>query len=275
MASVVSRISASSLQRWAAGGWVLFIGENLVLSENRSWLIEELGGDESYHMLYGTLSTIACTSIGYGYFKLARNAGIVSTIPQMRVASLAAYSLGLGMVSQIIPKLQIPVMFSQETKPVTKEAGSSWQLQMRCPFDFADKKMRDESEAIMGVDRITTHPGLWSFGIMGLGQAFLATNMPLRIWWSMPLLVAAIGGSHADSRFRRGMGGQMSDEVNSKSGNIPFLSMVLGRQGPMAFVDMANEIKGLNAMVGVGVAVLLVGTQRRSPRAIVNAAVRK
>jgi len=41
------------------GGWTFFIAENLILSENREYLVGELG-ERSYKNLYGALSTIAC-----------------------------------------------------------------------------------------------------------------------------------------------------------------------------------------------------------------------
>ena len=36
--------------RWVGGGWTLFITENLVLSENRSRIIEATGGDERRYL---------------------------------------------------------------------------------------------------------------------------------------------------------------------------------------------------------------------------------
>lgn len=41
------------------GGWTFFIAENLILSENRDFLVGELG-ETTYRNLYGTLSTAAC-----------------------------------------------------------------------------------------------------------------------------------------------------------------------------------------------------------------------
>ena len=44
------------------GGWTFFIGENLLLSENRDYLVEELG-EKTYRNIYGCLSTLACGSV--------------------------------------------------------------------------------------------------------------------------------------------------------------------------------------------------------------------
>ena len=35
--------------RWIAAGWTAFIAENVVLSHNREWLIERLGGPAALH----------------------------------------------------------------------------------------------------------------------------------------------------------------------------------------------------------------------------------
>ena len=51
LASAASR--KSPLLKWAAGGWTFFILENAVLSENRTYLIQQLG-DDQYHAVYGT-----------------------------------------------------------------------------------------------------------------------------------------------------------------------------------------------------------------------------
>ena len=39
---------------------------------------------------------------------------------------------------------------------------------------------------IRGMDRITRHLGLWSFGFLGVGMAFLTPSIPLSVFYSMP-----------------------------------------------------------------------------------------
>jgi hypothetical protein len=174
----------SPLVRWAAGGWTFFIAENAVLSENRTYLINHLG-DDNYHALYGTFSTIACVSIGYAYYKIRRTPNIPSQLILRKktsrppvlaaVGSFVFLGLGLGMASQAVPKLQIPVAISGNSEGT--------QFQVRCPFDFSDRRMEGSGDSIHGLERITRHPGLWSFGFIGLSQAFLSSTIPLRIWW--------------------------------------------------------------------------------------------
>jgi hypothetical protein len=49
--------------RLILGGGALFVAENLVLSENRSFIIERFG-NEGYHWFYGSFSTAATAMMG-------------------------------------------------------------------------------------------------------------------------------------------------------------------------------------------------------------------
>lgn len=254
----VSRLKSSAsspLVRWAAGGWTLFVVENAVLSENRTWLIDSLG-DENYHAFYGTLSTIATASIGFAYYKVTKKTPPIpsqlirwkaNASPTMvsGIGSWVCTSIGLVMASQVAPTFQIPVSFS------SSDNNSRMNLQVRCPFDFQDKRLdsRDPFGA-RGTERISRHPGLWSFGLIGMGQSFLAPTIPLQIWWLGPALVAWLGGSHTDSRFRRGMGGTLHPEYDSQTSNVPFVAMITGRQ-PDCWEALAKETKPLNAGVAL------------------------
>ena len=177
------------LVRWAVGGWTLFVVENAVLSENRTWLID-LMGDENYHTFYGTFSTIATVSIGYAYFKITRKLPPMpsrlkrwksSASPPVSagIGSWICMSTGLVMASQVAPTFQIPVSFTENS------AGSlQMNVQVRCPFDFNDKRLESSDPfSARGLERISRHPGLWSFGLMGMSQSFLAPTIPLQVWW--------------------------------------------------------------------------------------------
>eukprot|EP00640_Fibrocapsa_japonica_P002350 CAMPEP_0113934358 /NCGR_PEP_ID=MMETSP1339-20121228/1694_1 /TAXON_ID=94617 /ORGANISM="Fibrocapsa japonica" /LENGTH=284 /DNA_ID=CAMNT_0000936135 /DNA_START=105 /DNA_END=956 /DNA_ORIENTATION=+ /assembly_acc=CAM_ASM_000762 len=269
--------------QWAVGGWAFFIAENLILSENRSCIIEQLGED-GYHIMYGLCSTAACSSIGYAYLKkvkqappLAWSIGAAVPVP-MKAASFLCYALGFGLLSQIPPKFQMPIIYNSQDETETKQstigpttgnhssAKRAWKV--RCPFDFTDSKSKVTGQLmgngcdIHGLDRISRHPGLWSMGLIGLGQAFLVPSIPQRAWLCMPILVAAIGGWHSDSRHRRGMGGHLIPSLDEQTSNVPFLAMILGKQenGDVVntFKILAKESKGLNAVLGVGLAALMV-----------------
>lgn len=244
------------LVRWAAGGWTLFVVENAVLSENRTWLIDSMG-DDNYHAFYGTLSTIATASIGYAYYKVTRKTPPMPS--QLRrwksnasptivsgIGSWICTSIGLVMASQVAPTFQIPVSFSSSS-----DKSSGVNLQVRCPFDFHDKRLdSNDPYGARGTERISRHPGLWSFGLIGMGQSLLAPTIPLQIWWLGPAFVALLGGSHTDSRFRRGMGGTLHPKYDSQTSNVPFIAMMTGRQ-PDCWEGLAKEIKPLNATLGL------------------------
>lgn len=245
-----------SLVRWAVGGWTLFVVENAVLSENRTWLIDSMG-DDNYHAFYGTCSTIATVSIGFAYYRITgKNPPIP---PQLRrwkantsppiitgIGSWMCTSVGLVMASQVAPSFQIPISFSGGPP-----GSSQMNLQVRCPFDFNDRQF-ESSDPLepRGISRISRHPGLWSFGLMGMGQSFIAPSVPLQIWWLGPALVAWLGGSHTDSRFRRGMGGTLHPEYDSQTSNLPFLAMITGRQIG-CWEGLGNELKPLNATIAL------------------------
>jgi len=89
----------------AGASWGLFIGENVVLSENRTWIIEKFG-DNMYHNIYNTLSTISCTGIAYAFFKYRNSAAIMTARPG--IAALFKCS-GLLLASQIVPSIRNPI----------------------------------------------------------------------------------------------------------------------------------------------------------------------
>jgi len=253
---------------------LVFIAENFILSENRTYIISKVG-DDVYHGIYGTFSTIAMGSVFFGYFKKVKNAqpmlwNISQSAPlPAKIGSFVCMSIGMGMISQMPPKIQIPVHYASSTDAqqlatsaaVTiaapeQQVEKGWKV--RCPFDFTDNK--DTNSPVHGLERITRHPGLWSFGLLGLGNALLVPSLPQRLWLSMPLMVALVGGAHTDSRFRRGMGGTLNEEYDEATSNIPFLALFSGAQGNVVdrLQDFAEEVKPLNLALAVGVSGLWV-----------------
>ena len=299
--------------RWAAGGWTFFILENYILSENRTYLIQELG-DDKYHAAYGTLSTVATASIGYAYYTIrqafggtAASLSSINNVPPKFltlwskrpppipnvIGAWVCLSVGLTMASQSLPKLQIPFALVQQqindevlpsssssqqqqhgpqplppqkSSPERREGGG-YQFQVRCPFDFTDKKMKtldagsnsDGALVVSGVERISRHPGLWSLGLVGISQALIVPTLPQRIWWIGPAAVAWIGGSHTDSRFRRNMGGSLAPEYECQTSNIPFWAMICGKQqqGSMSQL-LTEELKPLNAGIAIAASSLWI-----------------
>ena len=177
-----------SVVKWVAGGWVLFTLENVVLSENRTRLIELLGGTKNYHFVFNLTSSAALLSIAFGYWKYGPG----------KVRSVSGPAKWMGAVC------------------VACGAGLLSQLGSR------------DSSGIRGVSRITRHPQLYGIGLVGLGLALRSPFSGRRALFSGPLGVALVGTHHQDSRFRRGIGGQLSPEKDLKSPNLPFAAFLSG-----------------------------------------------
>jgi len=227
------------------------------LSENRTFIIEEIfqNDEQKYHAAYGTLSTLACAMIAAGYKKVRHSGPIVAPSRVRLLAAFALQAAGLIGASQMAPKLQIPVGYG----PAEPSSGplasadpstSSSKLQVKCPFDFTPTP----DSPVYGLNRVSRHPGLWSFAFLGLGSAAATASVPQALCLAGPVLVAVAGGAHQDSRFRRGLGGSLPPDVDAKTSNVPFLAMVTGAQGEGAFSGLAKELKPLNAAAAVAVA---------------------
>ena len=105
-------------------------------------------------------------------------------------------------------------------------------------------------------------------GLTGLGQAVLLhpAAVPLKVWWTGPALVAWLGGSHTDSRFRRGMGGTLDPGHDAQTSNIPFAAMMTGQQGNVAqsFTKLVTEeLKPLNVVIATAASTAWVVLQAR------------
>lgn len=285
-AHLMSSAASSPALRWAVGGWSFFIAENYVLSENRARIIARLGED-GYHYAYGACSTAAVSGILYGYVGKVRGVGPFrwtgTAIPaRWKAAGFAVQGLGAVLASQTLPTLQIPLAYgSEETSSTTASntvtstvptppTASKWKV--RCPFDFADAASKtstltsDASDDFRprGLDRVTRHPGLWSFGLLFAGHALLVPSVPQAAWSAMPLLVALIGGAHQDARHRRGSGGTLSPSQDLTTSNVPFLALAMGTQGAGAATDLVTkEVKVLNAAVALSAVGLWVAARGR------------
>jgi prenyl protein peptidase len=255
------------------GGWSFFIVENAVLSENRSFLIDQLGagcadkeeGEMRYHLLYGSISTAACASIAYGFMRKVRNTTplmwpLATSPPPLRLAlSFGLQAMGLAGFAQALPRMRS--MYGEAEQPekiVGPATGKPKSTVLRCPMDFTgNDELKLQTDGVHGLERVTRHAGLWSFAAVMAGAAVATPSVPQAAFLSMPLLVALIGGEHQDSRGRRGIGGSLPAEIDAKTSNIPFLAIISGAQGDGAFEALYNESKGVNAAVGMFLAAWL------------------
>ena len=242
--------------RWVAAGWLGFITENLVMSHNRDWIISNYG-DDNYHIVYNILSTAACGSIGYGFFKHGKTGGpsFPRRGPLLQLAGFSIQALGLIGLSQLAPALQVPVGFGPQAPKTGPSNGlaasgvslsaeqpkSERKLYVRCPIDFHQKS---PDGGIYGIDRVSRHPALWFMGITSLGSALTTVYAAHAVMFSFPIVFSFIGTSHRDYRFRRDSGGILTPEMEAKTSNIPFLALIQGKQPVDTFV---SEIKWTNA----------------------------
>ncbi|KAI8896444.1 hypothetical protein BC833DRAFT_566617 [Globomyces pollinis-pini] len=226
--------------RYITLGWSFFIAENVILSHNRTDIIERIG-DDNYHRIYNTLSSVACGSIAYGFLRYGRKSGpllssfspkfkylTLNPLPKpVKLASFSLRFLSLLCVSQMLPKLQlpwekVPVSVQADQLSVEKELMKAPLYKSRCPIDFSSTK---DSYEIVGMKRITRHPSLYSFGLFSFSFALTTNYITHAIMFTMPLLFSIVGSFHQDYRYRRGQGGELTPEIEAKTSNIPMLAL--------------------------------------------------
>lgn len=259
--------------RFIAGGWSLFIIENVIVSENRDVFIQYIG-ENFYHVAYSSISTVACGSIVWGLLKhgIKKGPTIATKRGKFAIAtSFVLQAIGLLGFSQMIPKIQMPVDSGtfivgdkgkeiNEKRDVSLPGGIAFNL--RCPMDFRakDAQYAKEQGTEYGVDRVTRHPLLWSLGLFGAGHAMRSIYVTEIVMGTFPLIFSYIGGAHQDSRHRRGSGGILSPHRETRTSNVPFLALVAGKQ---SFTKLSEEIKWSNAAIAILIALKLVSGRRR------------
>lgn len=247
-----------------AAGWVGFIAENLILSHNRQWIIDNYG-DDNYHIAYNILSTTACSSIAYGYLKHGKAGGpsLPRRGPLVHLLAFTVQTVGLIGLSQLAPAFQIPVAFApggQQSERIDaprqtpSPSSGERKLYVRCPIDFRHKRSDGDESSAYGVERVTRHPALWFLGMSCLGTAMTTLYPTSAAMFSFPIVFSFIGGAHQDYRFRRGNGGQLSPEQEESTSNIPFVALIRGKQ---SFQDLWKEFKWTNAAMALAGGVLL------------------
>ena len=226
--------------RWVAIGWAGFIGENLLMSENRDLIIEQFSKN-GYHGLYGALSTVSMGSVIYGTVKYKTPRGTV--VASRKVVSIALKMMGAMGISQALPPLR-NIGFDAPI-PVVESSSAARPTSSMCPIDLSWRK-NAEGKEVYGIKRITRHPQLWALSFLGAGVA-VGTACPVVATASLGIVpVTLILGSHQDSRFKRGIGQQMSENVVNTTSHIPFGAVVTGDQ---SLGQAWYESKKTNAVV--------------------------
>lgn len=262
--SIFQQAIADKAVRWIGIGWLGFISENVIISENREWIIENYG-NSNYHMAYSFLSTLTSGSILYGYIRHGRGKGPKLPSPSgIRLATSFFFtSLGLVGLSQFAPRLRLPYTYDspessqevgiinntkksklQQAPVVTTGTDKVW----RCPMDFKPKDANTTPDGIHGLERVSRHAMFWSLGSLAMGKALSAVFLPEVVMFSFPLAFAYIGGAHQDARFLRGSGGNLTPEKYKKTSNIPFVAFFTGHQ---SWATLGSEIKYSNLGVAL------------------------
>ena len=253
-------VTAPSVLRWAVLPWSFFIGENVILSHNRSSLIDYLGDEERYHMLYNGVSTVACVSLGFGYFYRLHSALPLRPVSALAIgASFVLQALGLAGLSQTLPRVQTPFAPSEAVLPATRADPSPAQWVVRCPMDFRGETNKEVTspDGLHGLHRVSRHPMLWSLACVGLGAALAVPSVPQAVWLCGPALMALLGGAHIDFRHRRQLGGTLTAEDERVTSHLPFVAMASGAHAEGALGSaraLFDELKAENAAIATLVA---------------------
>jgi len=244
--------SSSKGVKWITVGWTAFIAENLILSENRESIIN-WKGENNYHAIYNTCSVLSCGTIAYGYLKYGHMKDPFPTWSKrsllwILIGGLSQWIGAIG-ISQLFPKLQMPlkaISSDEDARKTENKDKYSFHFTAQCPFDF---KPSISIDGIYGMERISRHSTLWSFGFLSLGHAFQTIYMPAIILGTFPIVFALIGGAHQDMRHRRGSGGYLSPEKDRLTSNVPFAALVSTTSSN--WILLKNEIKWSNAALSV------------------------
>jgi len=241
----MSTIRAALVEtRWISIAWSAFIAENLIVSENRDYIID-LYNEKQYHTLYNALSSAACAGILYAYMNNRRRGPVLPPpgIARKAVAYVMQTTGFIGL-SQLMPRVRSPfepVTTAERSSEPTATPKSTPQVQFRCPMDFRAADV--PADGIYLMDRVTRHPSMWFVSLVSMSAAMNAVYASQVAMYSFPLVFAYIGGWHQDRRHLRGSGGFLSAERYAATSNVPFVALFRGKQ---TWKDLMSEIKTSN-----------------------------
>lgn len=236
--------------RWVSFGWTAFIAENLIVSENRDYIIS-LYNERQYHTLYNTLSSAACAGLLYAYIANRKRGPVLPPASSGRKAfAFLLQTVGIVGLSQLAPRVRSPFAPTVETTqpsvgPPSVSSDSS-KIQFRCPMDFRAADI--PADGVFLMDRVTRHPSLWFASFVSFSAALNAVYATKVAMFSFPIVFAYIGGWHQDQRHLRGSGGYLAKEKYSITSNVPFVALIQGKQ---SWKDLASEVKETNLGLAV------------------------
>lgn len=241
---------------WVLGGWTAFTLENVLLSENRSFIRRSWGGSGgqgAYQGFYSSLSAATLSSTIFAYWRFARF-GVqlpgATSLPTS-AAAIALRAAGLVGMGQLVPPVNLaaaPLALGIGAPPV--ELAPAERGAMGCPFDFNAYKERGE---VYGIVRVSRRPEICALGAVSLGGALLATTATQVAFFGVgPVLCFIALAAHADRTMQ--LAGEVSAEKVEQTSVTPFLALLDGRQ---SWSKLSEEIDPTNAAVGVGLALLM------------------
>jgi prenyl protein peptidase len=255
--------------RFITAGWSFFIAENLALSEHRDLIISNSSGG-FYHACYNCLSTMACASVAYGYFKHGKGQGplmyqAAAVGPKFGAATLSKLFLGIGLIgfSQFAPALRgLSNPLPNDTIGPSKPSSETGLARSLCPMDFEVERnfnanYEQNDDDFFGLERITRHPSLYSFAFCSLGWALRTPFLTHFCTFAGPFFAIVALSQHKDSRFRRGIGGVLEIEKDWPSScNFPFMAAAFGSQKENVFTAdfWQKEMKQNNAFAALVIA---------------------
>ncbi|KRX04934.1 hypothetical protein PPERSA_06568 [Pseudocohnilembus persalinus] len=264
MSTFFSKVWQNKSARYAALGWGLFVTENLALSENRTYIIDKLGLN-TYRSIYGCFSTISMASVAISYFKYSKGDWMIGGKIGYgkRLAGLLLQGFALSLYFQSVPLIR----FDRQS-PQDENNNQQFQKEI---FEAKDSKTGKKINKVSESTQTTItaedlkfpqshhtwsrHPQLWALGLFGLGSALMTPYMSRVVFCTCPLLAISILSSHQDSRFRRGIGGQLTEEMEKQSSNFPGLRYLDGTYSFSKFIY--DDMKVSNVAIAWGIAFLL------------------
>lgn len=97
---------------------------------------------------------------------------------------------------------------------------------------------------------------------LGLGAAVGSPYQPAGVAMGAGLAVmATAGAAHQDSRHRRGIGGQLPAKIDMETSLVPFVALITGGQ---SWQPLVQEVKWMNAILGISAAVVLALARHRA-----------
>lgn len=233
--SVLSQLISHKGIRWITIGWTGFIAENLILSHNKEYLVDNFGED-LYHYGYTALSLAACSSTIYVYLKYGKQSGpIINTNKFWKINSIpfkwTAFTLQTFGLIGLSQEFKSPFQFktasdlSIEGNYHLLKENQKYYIDIVCPIEHEPIK---DTKDIVGIKRICRYPIFFSNAALWLGCALKSVHYTSIIMFTFPTIFAFIGSLHQDFRYRKLS--FLTKEIEENSCLFPFISLIEGKQ---------------------------------------------